>query len=69
MRRFRSFLKIIKDIHSLIWTAVGTGLCLITLSGSTRRLGLLITLVGLTLHFVGLLLPEDKDSSDEKDFL
>jgi len=56
--------KILKDIHSLIWTVVGTGLCLITLSGATRRSGLFITAIGLTLHFVGLLLPEDKDSSD-----
>lgn len=57
-------MKILKDIHSLIWTVVGTGLCLITLSGATRRSGLFITAIGLTLHFVGLLLPEDKDSSD-----
>ena len=47
-------MKWVKEIHGLVWTAVGTGLCLITLSGSTRTWGLWITGIGLAAHFLGL---------------
>jgi hypothetical protein len=54
-------MKAIKEVHALVWTAVGTGLCLITLSGSTRTLGLWITGIGVFLHFLGLSLPKEKE--------
>lgn len=57
-------MKIIKEVHNLVWTLVGTGLCLITLSGQTRRWGVGITLIGLTFHLGGLLLSKNDDSSD-----
>lgn len=54
-------MKALREVHALVWTAVGTGLCLITLSGSTRTYGLVITAVGVLIHFVGLLFPQDDD--------
>jgi hypothetical protein len=47
-------MKWVKEIHGLVWTVVGTGLCLITLSGSTRTWGLWITGIGLVAHFLGV---------------
>lgn len=57
-------MKLFKELHSLVWTLVGTGLCLITLSGQTRRWGLWITVLGLTIHLVGLLLSDKDKFSD-----
>ena len=54
-------MKALREVHALVWTAVGTGLCLITLSGSTQTYGLVITAVGVLIHFVGLLFPKDDD--------
>jgi hypothetical protein len=56
--------KWLKEVHGLVWTAVGTGLCLIALSGTTRRWGMWITGIGLAAHLLGVLLPsDDRDKS------
>ena len=39
------------EIHGLTWTLAGTGMVLITLSGSTLKWGIWITLIGLAVHF------------------
>ena len=49
MKRF------LKEVHATTWTIAGTGLVLITLAGSTRTLGLWISLIAVVIHFVGLL--------------
>lgn len=54
MKRF------LKEVHATTWTIAGTGLVLITLTGSTRALGLLISTIAVVIHFVGLLGKEDK---------
>jgi hypothetical protein len=51
--------KWLDEVHGLIWTLAGTGLVLITLSGSTRRLGFTISIVALVVH---LLLTSMKDT-------
>lgn len=48
-------MKWIKEVSELAWTLAGTGLVLITLSGSTRTLGIWISVAGLVVHFVGVL--------------
>lgn len=40
------------EMHGLTWTLAGTGMVLITLSGSTLKWGIWITLAGLAVHFV-----------------
>jgi|Laugrespbdmm15sn_2_1035079.scaffolds.fasta_scaffold355631_1 hypothetical protein len=57
-------MKWLNEIHNLVWTAVGTGLVLITLSGRTRSLGIWITGVGLTIHIIGVVLSQKDDSAD-----
>ncbi len=54
MKRF------LKEVHATTWTIAGTGLVLITLTGSTRALGLGISLIAVIIHFLGLLGNEDK---------
>lgn len=39
------------EVHGLTWTLAGTGMVLITLSGSTLKWGIWITLIGLAVHF------------------
>jgi hypothetical protein len=51
--------KWLEEVHGLIWTLAGTGLVLITLSGSTRRLGWSISIIALVVH---LLLTSMKDT-------
>jgi hypothetical protein len=46
--------RLLEDITALAWTLAGTGLVLITLSGSTRRMGLIIAGVGLAINIIGL---------------
>jgi hypothetical protein len=55
--------KIISEIHGLTWTLAGTGLVLITLSGSTRTFGVIITAIAVTIHLLGVLIWEKKDES------
>ena len=45
--------KIVSEIHGLTWTLAGTGMVLITLSGSTRTLGIQITLAAIVVHMIG----------------
>jgi hypothetical protein len=52
--------RFLKEVHATTWTIAGTGLVLITLTGSTRALGLLISTIAVVIHFVGLLGKEDK---------
>jgi len=57
-------MKWVNEIHSLVWTAVGTGLVLITLSGRTRSFGIWITGVGLLVHIIGVVLSKEDNSTD-----
>jgi hypothetical protein len=53
--------KIVSEIHGLTWTLAGTGMVLITLSGSTRRFGVQITLVAIIVHMVGAILGDKNE--------
>lgn len=57
-------MKAIRYFLDQAWTLAGTGLVLITLSGSTRTIGLWLSGSALFLHFVSYLLPEDPDTDD-----
>ena len=48
-------MKFLKEISALSWTLAGTGLVLITLSGDTKRLGIIISVAGLVVHMLGTL--------------
>jgi hypothetical protein len=53
--------RIVKEAYGLAWTLAGTGLVLITLTGSVRDWGIVISLVALTVHLAALLIvPEDE---------
>lgn len=45
--------KILGELSSLGWTLAGTGLVLITLSGSTQKWGIYMSIVALIIHIVG----------------
>jgi hypothetical protein len=49
------FAKFIREMAALAWTLGGTGLVLITLSGSTRTLGIYISVIALFVHLTGVL--------------
>lgn len=52
--------RFLKEAYSLAWTLAGTGLVLITLSGSTRFWGTIISLGALAVHLLAVaFLPED----------
>jgi hypothetical protein len=55
------FAKFIREITALAWTLGGTGLVLITLSGSTRTLGIYISILSLAVHLAGVLLSREKE--------
>jgi hypothetical protein len=55
------FAKFIREIAALAWTLGGTGLVLITLSGSTRTLGIYISVVSLVVHLAGVLLSRGEE--------
>lgn len=52
-------MKAIRYITEQAWTLAGTGLVLITLSGSTRTAGVWLSVSALILHFCSYLLPEE----------
>ena len=43
------------EISALAWTLGGTAIVLITLSGSTREIGIWISILSLVLHMIGWL--------------
>jgi hypothetical protein len=45
--------KILGELSSLGWTLAGTGLVLITLSGSTQKWGIYMSIAALVIHIVG----------------
>lgn len=52
--------RVAKEAHGLAWTLAGTGLVLITLTGSTRSWGIIISLAALVVHLLALfVVPED----------
>jgi len=53
--------KWLDEITGLAWTLAGTGLVLITLTGSTRRLGIIISVVGLVINLVAVALKGDEE--------
>lgn len=53
--------KIVSEIHALTWTFAGTGMVLITLSGSTRTFGLQITLAAIIIHMIGALIGDKNE--------
>lgn len=55
------FSKLLREMSALAWTLGGTGLVLITLSGSTRSLGIYISVVSLVAHLVGALTSGEKE--------
>jgi hypothetical protein len=55
--------KLFVEISALAWTMGGTGLVLITLSGSTREIGIWISIFSFALHMLGWLV----DSVTEED--
>lgn len=48
-----------KFIVDNVWVWAGTGLVLITLSGQTRRYGVILTLVTVTIHVVASIISKD----------
>jgi hypothetical protein len=49
-----------RELAGLAWTLGGTGLVLITLSGSTLRAGIWISLASLVLHLIGVAADPDE---------
>ena len=43
------------EVSAMAWTFGGTGLVLITLSGSTREIGIWISIASFALHMIGWL--------------
>lgn len=52
------------EFKGLTWTLAGTAMVLITLSGTTLRRGLLITLIALALYFVFAVLTDTGEKDD-----
>jgi hypothetical protein len=52
-------MKVVRYILDQAWTLAGTGLVLITLSGSTRTAGIWMSVAAVVLHFLSFVLPED----------
>lgn len=53
--------KWLDEMSGLVWTLAGTALVLVTLSGSTRRLGLYISIAALALNLVLISLKENDE--------
>jgi hypothetical protein len=63
-----SLRRIAREIFYLGWTLAGTGLVLITLSSTTLKQGIYISVAGLALHLVGTVLDYvDDERSDDSD--
>jgi hypothetical protein len=53
--------KLAKEGHALAWTIAGTALVLITLSGDTKKNGLIISGTALVIHLSGVLFKKDSE--------
>lgn len=53
--------KWLDEVTGLAWTLAGTGLVLITLTGATRRLGIIISIVGLVVNLIAVALKGDEE--------
>lgn len=53
--------KLGEEIKNLSWTIGGTGLVLITLSGTTRTIGIVISVISLGAYLVGAILNRDDE--------
>lgn len=53
--------KFLGEASAQAWTLGGTGLVLITLSGTTRALGIWISVISLALHFIGVVTNKDSE--------
>jgi len=49
------------EIAGLVWTLAGTALVLITLSGTTRTMGLWISAVALTLNLIAIAFTKEEE--------
>jgi hypothetical protein len=56
--------KLFKETSALSWTLGGTALVLITLSGTTKAIGLWITAVSLIAHFLGVFFSKDEEAEE-----
>ena len=52
-------MKFVREIGALAWTLAGTGLVLITLSGNTKQMGIVISLAGLGVHLISVALNKE----------
>ncbi len=55
--------KLTAEFHALIWTAAGTLLVLITLSGSVQKTAIQISVIALVLHLIGVLIRKDSEDA------
>lgn len=54
-------MKVIRSILDQAWTLAGAGFVLITLSGHTFRLGLIISTLALVLQFLSIVISDPED--------
>ena len=60
------FERLSKEILYLSWTLGGTGLVLITLSSSTLKWGLWISIIALSTHLLGVAIDYWADKNDNE---
>lgn len=53
--------RLLDEITALMWTLIGTGLVLITLSGSTRTTGIWLAVIGLAINLVALFMKDENE--------
>lgn len=53
--------KLFDELTALVWTLAGTGLVIITLTGSVRRTAIIITLAALAINLVAIALTKDDE--------
>jgi len=52
--------RIAEQMRELAWTVGGVGLVLITLSGSTLKWGIWISIASFAMHIMGVMLEDDE---------
>ena len=61
MKKVKKLLARLGDFASLGWTLAGTGMVLITLSGSTQRTGIYISIIAVSINILYLVLMGDEE--------